>query len=94
MVEFPERIGLALNLESDNVGVVIFGEDSGISEGDTVKRTGAIVDVRWPRSAWRVVDGLGIRSTARAVDRLTRTAVEVKARDHPRRSFMSRCRPG
>ena len=46
MVEFPGGIkGMALNLESDNVGVVIFGDDSGIKEGDTVKRTGAIVEV-------------------------------------------------
>ncbi|MCK5576041.1 MAG: F0F1 ATP synthase subunit alpha, partial [Sphingomonadales bacterium] len=43
MVEFPGGIkGMALNLEADNVGVVIFGEDRGIKEGDTVKRTGAI----------------------------------------------------
>ena len=46
MVEFPGGIrGMALNLESDNVGVVIFGSDRDIKEGDTVKRTGAIVDV-------------------------------------------------
>src|SRR5437764_1132965 len=46
MVEFPGGIkGMALNLESDNVGVVIFGEDRTIREGDTVKRTGTIVDV-------------------------------------------------
>src|SRR5210317_768799 len=46
MVEFPGGIqGMALNLESDNVGVVIFGNDSTIKEGDTVKRTGTIVDV-------------------------------------------------
>src|SRR5437763_1533763 len=46
MVEFPNGMkGMALNLEADNVGVVIFGDDSGIREGDTVKRTGAIVDV-------------------------------------------------
>jgi F-type H+-transporting ATPase subunit alpha len=45
MVEFPGGIkGMALNLETDNVGVVIFGEDRSIKEGDTVKRTGAIVD--------------------------------------------------
>ena len=45
MVEFPGGIsGMALNLESDNVGVVIFGDDRGIKEGDTVKRTGSIVD--------------------------------------------------
>src|SRR3982751_1634152 len=46
MVEFPNGIkGMALNLETDNVGVVIFGNDRDIKEGDTVKRTGAIVDV-------------------------------------------------
>src|ERR1700733_11191887 len=45
MVEFPGGIrGMALNLESDNVGVVIFGDDRTIREGDIVKRTGAIVD--------------------------------------------------
>src|SRR5919204_6974419 len=45
MVEFPGAIkGMALNLENDNVGVVIFGSDEHIKEGDTVKRTGAIVD--------------------------------------------------
>ena len=46
MVEFPGGIkGMTLNLEVDNVGVVIFGDDRDIKEGDTVKRTGAIVDV-------------------------------------------------
>ena len=46
MVEFPGGImGMALNLETDNVGVVIFGDDRDIKEGDTVKRTGDIVDV-------------------------------------------------
>ncbi len=46
MVEFPGGIrGMALNLEADNVGVVIFGEDKTIKEGDIVKRTGAIVEV-------------------------------------------------
>ena len=46
MVEFPGGVkGMALNLESDNVGVVIFGDDRGIKEGDTVKRLGEIVDV-------------------------------------------------
>jgi F-type H+-transporting ATPase subunit alpha len=61
MVEFPGGIrGMALNLESDNVGVVIFGDDRAIREGDIVKRTGAIVEV--PVGAGllgRVVDGLG-----------------------------------
>ena len=46
MVEFSNGIkGMALNLESDNVGVVLFGSDTGIKEGDIVKRTGNIVDV-------------------------------------------------
>ena len=46
MVEFQDNTkGMALNLESDNVGIVIFGDDKSIIEGDTVKRTGAIVDI-------------------------------------------------
>src|SRR6201998_2755379 len=61
MVEFPGGVrGMALNLEADNVGVVIFGEDRGIKEGDTVKRTGAIVEVPIGKGLLgRVVDGLG-----------------------------------
>ncbi|MEM9058818.1 MAG: F0F1 ATP synthase subunit alpha [Pseudomonadota bacterium] len=61
MVEFPGGIrGMALNLEIDNVGVVIFGDDRDIKEGDTVKRTGAIVDVPAGKGLLgRVVDGLG-----------------------------------
>jgi F-type H+-transporting ATPase subunit alpha len=61
MVEFDGGIkGMALNLESDNVGVVIFGDDRTIREGDTVKRTGAIVDVPVGRGLLgRVVDALG-----------------------------------
>ena len=61
MVEFPGGImGMALNLESDNVGVVIFGSDQQIKEGDTVKRLGTIVDVPVGRGLLgRVVDGLG-----------------------------------
>ena len=61
MVEFPGGIqGMALNLESDNVGVVIFGSDQDIKEGDTVKRTNAIVDVPvGDELLGRVVDGLG-----------------------------------
>jgi len=61
MVEFPGGIqGMALNLETDNVGIVIFGDDRTIKEGDTVKRTGAIVDVPVGRGLLgRVVDGLG-----------------------------------
>ncbi|SEV92876.1 ATP synthase F1 subcomplex alpha subunit [Cognatiyoonia koreensis] len=61
MVEFPGGIrGMALNLESDNVGVVIFGSDRDIKEGDTVKRTKSIVDVPvGDELLGRVVDGLG-----------------------------------
>ena len=61
MVEFPGGIqGMALNLEADNVGVVIFGTDRDIKEGDIVKRTNSIVDVPvGPELLGRVVDGLG-----------------------------------
>jgi F-type H+-transporting ATPase subunit alpha len=61
MVEFPGGIrGMALNLETDNVGIVIFGDDRDIKEGDTVKRTGAIVDVPAGKALLgRVVDALG-----------------------------------
>ena len=61
MVEFPGGVrGMALNLEVDNVGVVIFGDDRAIKEGDTVKRTKSIVDVPVGEGLLgRVVDGLG-----------------------------------
>jgi F-type H+-transporting ATPase subunit alpha len=61
MVEFPGGIrGMALNLETDNVGIVIFGDDRSIKEGDTVKRTGAIVEVPVGKGLLgRVVDALG-----------------------------------
>ncbi|MGE0746306.1 MAG: F0F1 ATP synthase subunit alpha [Rhodospirillales bacterium] len=61
MVEFDGGIrGMALNLETDNVGVVIFGDDRTIKEGDTVRRTGAIVDVPVGKGLLgRVVDALG-----------------------------------
>ena len=82
MVEFPNGIkGMALNLESDNVGVVIFGDDRDIKEGDVVKRTGAIVEVPVGRGLLgRVVDGLGnpIDGKGPLVD-VTMTRVEVKA---------------
>jgi F-type H+-transporting ATPase subunit alpha len=60
-VEFPGGIqGMALNLEADNVGIVIFGDDRTIKEGDVVKRTGSIVDVPVGMGLLgRVVDGLG-----------------------------------
>jgi len=61
MVEFPGKIkGMALNLEDDNVGVVIFGSDKSIKEGDIVKRTNSIVEVPSGTGLLgRVVDGLG-----------------------------------
>ena len=82
MVEFPGGIkGMALNLEADNVGIVIFGSDSAIKEGDTVKRTGTIVDVPVGKGLLgRVVDGLGnpIDGKGPLVD-VKRMRVEVKA---------------
>jgi F-type H+/Na+-transporting ATPase subunit alpha len=82
MVEFPGAIrGMALNLESDNVGVVIFGDDRSIKEGDLVKRTGAIVDVPVGRGLLgRVVDGLGNPIDGKGpLKDVTRSRVEVKA---------------
>src|ERR1700723_399781 len=82
MVEFPDGTrGMALNLETDNVGIVIFGDDSGIGEGDTVKRTGAIVDVPIGRGLLgRVVDGLGNPIDGKGpLKDVTRGRVEVKA---------------
>src|SRR5579863_2258998 len=82
LVEFPNGVkGMALNLESDNVGVVIFGDDSGISEGATVKRTGAIVDVPVGKGLLgRVVDALGNPIDGKGpLKDVTRTRVEVKA---------------
>jgi len=83
MVEFADGSkGMALNLESDNVGVVIFGDDRAIKEGDTVKRTGSIVDVPVGKELLgRVVDGLGNPIDGKGVlDKgLKRNRVEVKA---------------
>ncbi|MEQ8294989.1 MAG: F0F1 ATP synthase subunit alpha [Nitratireductor sp.] len=82
MVEFPGGIrGMALNLESDNVGVVIFGADRDIKEGDTVKRTGAIVDVPvGPGLLGRVVDALGNPIDGKGpIKAAERRRVDVKA---------------
>ncbi|NTH90820.1 F0F1 ATP synthase subunit alpha [Agrobacterium rhizogenes] len=82
MVEFPGGIrGMALNLESDNVGVVIFGSDRDIKEGDTVKRTGAIVDVPvGPELLGRVVDALGNPIDGKGpINATRRSRVDVKA---------------
>ena len=82
MVEFPGGIkGMALNLETDNVGIVIFGEDKTIKEGDTVKRTGAIVDVPVGKELLgRVVDALGNPIDGKGpINSDKRQRVEVKA---------------
>jgi len=82
MVEFPGGIrGMALNLEVDNVGIVIFGDDRSIREGDTVKRTGAIVEVPVGRELLgRVVDGLGNPIDGKGpIDTKERKQVDVKA---------------
>src|SRR6056300_1498924 len=80
--EFSEGTnGMALNLETDNVGVVIFGDDSKIKEGDTVKRTGEIVDVPVGKELLgRVVDGLGNPIDGKGpINSKERKRVEVKA---------------
>jgi len=83
MVEFPGGVrGMALNLETDNVGVVIFGDDRAIKEGDTVKRTGAIVDFPVGKALLgRVVDPLGnvIDGKGDINDAAERRRVDVKA---------------
>src|SRR6476469_3275605 len=82
MVEFDGGIkGMALNLEADNVGVVIFGSDSTISEGDTVRRTETIVDVPVGKGLLgRVVDGLGNPIDGKGpIEAAERKRVEVKA---------------
>ena len=83
MVQFSEGTkGMALNLETENVGVVIFGDDSKIKEGDIVKRTGSIVDVAVGKSLLgRVVDGLGnpIDGKGPIDKKAERKRVEIKA---------------
>ena len=82
MVEFPGGVkGMTLNLEIDNVGVVIFGDDRDIKEGDTVKRTGAIVDVPSGEALLgRVVDALGNPiDGGPSLEGVERRRIEVKA---------------
>jgi len=82
MVEFPGGIkGMTLNLEEDNVGVVIFGDDRTIREGDTVKRTGEIVDVPIGKELLgRVVDALGNPVDGKGpINASERNLIEVKA---------------
>ncbi len=82
LVEFPGAglKGMALNLETDNVGVVVFGDDRTIREGDTVSRTGRIVDVPVGKNLLgRVVDGLGQPIDGKGPIDAERKLVEVKA---------------
>ncbi len=82
LVEFPGGIlGMALNLEEGSVGIVIFGDDRDIKEGDTVKRTGRIVDVPvGPELLGRVVDGLGNPIDGKGpINAKKRSRVETKA---------------
>jgi F-type H+-transporting ATPase subunit alpha len=82
MVEFANGVkGMALNLEADNVGVVIFGSDTGITEGSTAKRTGTIVDVPVGKGLLgRVVDALGNPIDGKGpIKAEKRSRVEVKA---------------
>ena len=82
MVEFPDGTkGMALNLEEDNVGVVLFGDDREIREGDTVKRTGAIVDVPVGKGLLgRVINAVGEPIDGKgAIDSSERRVVDVKA---------------
>jgi F-type H+-transporting ATPase subunit alpha len=80
MVEFADGTrGMALNLEVDNVGIVIFGDDRHIKEGDTVKRTGAIVEVPGRQGPARPRRSMlsAIRSTARARSSSPRSAAST-----------------
>ena len=82
MVEFPTGVkGMALNLETDNVGVVVFGSDREIKEGDTVKRTQSIVDIGvGPGLLGRVVDPLGNPIDGKGpIEHVERRRVDVKA---------------
>ncbi|AQK70081.1 ATP synthase subunit 1 [Zea mays] len=82
MVEFASGVkGIALNLENENVGIVVFGSDTAIKEGDLVKRTGSIVDVPAGKAMLgRVVDALGVPIDGKgALSDHERRRVEVKA---------------
>ncbi|MFO1113556.1 MAG: F0F1 ATP synthase subunit alpha [Rhodospirillales bacterium] len=82
MVEFPDGTkGMALNLEEDNVGVVLFGDDRNIREGDTVKRTGAIVDTPVGKGLLgRVLNAVGEAIDGKGpIDAAERRVVDVKA---------------
>jgi len=82
MVEFPDGTkGMALNLQEDNVGVVLFGDDRNIGEGDTVKRTGTIVDIPVGKELLgRVINGVGEPIDGKGpIDTTERREADVKA---------------
>ncbi|MFT3923060.1 MAG: F0F1 ATP synthase subunit alpha [Myxococcales bacterium] len=82
LVEFPgDLMGMVLNLEEDNVGVAIFGNDQAIREGDTVKRTGRIIDVPvGPALVGRIVNALGQPVDGKGpIDSAIKRRVEIKA---------------
>jgi F-type H+/Na+-transporting ATPase subunit alpha len=91
MVEFENGIrGMALNLETDNVGVVIFGSDRDIKEGQTVKRTGSIVDVPVGKGLLgRVVDALGNPIDGKGP--IKTSSVRASTSRRPASSRASRC---
>ena len=88
---------MALNLEADNVGIVIFGDDRHIKEGDTVKRTGAIVEVPVGKALLgRVVDALGNPIDGKGPIEAPRSACASTSRrraSFPASRCTSRCRP-
>ena len=80
MLEFPNGVqGMALNLETDNVGIVIFGDDREIKEGDTVKRTGSIVDVPVGKGLLGIPDQAHRPSTRH---RFLGTGIQTTSRQH------------
>ena len=97
MVEFSSGVrGMCLNLEADNVGVSVFGNDRLIKEGDTVKRTGQIVDVPvGPELLGRVVDALGNPIDGKGpINATQRSRLSLKAPGSlPLARSISLCRP-
>ena len=97
MVEFPDGTkGMALNLEEDNVGVVLFGDDRNIREGDTVKRTGAIVDVPVGKGLLgRVINAVGDPIDGKGDSRPPNAGSSTSRRRASSRASRctSRCRP-
>jgi F-type H+-transporting ATPase subunit alpha len=98
MLDLPhDVVGLALNLEEDNVGVVLFGEWDKVSEGDTVKRTGDLLEIPvGDELLGRLVDRSAVRLTTRATSTPRRRAPPSTRRraSSTASRWWSRCRPG